>query len=80
MFNIYASVLGGILWVEENEFDINSLFVGLVYKIKIVNNKFEFVIKPETTERKAVQYLVDSFRYETSAADSAEFFKKAMMT
>ncbi|MBL0079713.1 MAG: hypothetical protein IPP53_11570 [Bacteroidetes bacterium] len=80
MFNIYASVLGGILWVEENEFDINSLFVGLVYKIKIVNNKFEFVIKPETTERKAVQYLVDSFRYETNEVDSMEFYKNAMMS
>lgn len=80
MFNIYASVLGGILWVEENEFDINSLFVGLVYKIKIVNNKFEFVIKPETTERKAAQYLVDSFRYETNEVDSMEFYKNAMMS
>lgn len=80
MFNVYASVLGAILWVEEDEFDINSLFVGLVYKIKIVNNKFEFVIRPETTERKEVQYLVDCYRYETSVADSEDLFKKAMMT
>jgi hypothetical protein len=80
MFNMYALVLGGILWVEEDEFDINSFFVGLVYKIKIVNNKFEFVTRPETTEKKAVQYLVDSFRYETNELDSMEFYKKAMMT
>lgn len=80
MFNMYSIVLGGILWVEEDEFDINSLFVGLVYKIKIVNNKFEFVTRPEKTEKKAVQYLVDSFRYETNELDSMEFYKKAMMT
>ena len=54
--------------------------MNLVYKIKIVNNKFEFVIKPETTERKAVQYLVDSFRYETNEVDSMEFYKNAMMS
>jgi len=78
MFSFYKSVLGGIIWIDEDEFEIKSLFVGLVYKIKVVNDKLEFVITPENNKYDPVRFLVDSLRYGKTAEESAELYKRAM--
>lgn len=78
MFSLYKSVFGGINWIKEDEFEIKSFFVGLVYKIKVVNDKLEFITTPENNKYEPVKFLVDSLRYGKTSEESAELYKKAM--
>lgn len=78
MFSLYKSALGSINWIEEDEFEIKSLLVGLVYRIKVVNDKMKFIITPENNQYEPVKFLVDSLRYGKTSEESVELYKKAM--